>query len=330
MLSDLKYNYVILGSEGYYEVGYHDIMAHPKVSYFTSLYEGNERFPWNFLVRLNFSRKLNRYIKTPFKRLVYPRIYKHNFPEDKPICYLFFESACDIFKSSYLEYLKRKYKDVRFVLYYQDIVARAVNFDAAKANAAMDLLVTYDKGDSIKYNMAYHPTPMSFVKVAEDNTINNSDVYYCGIAKTRYPIIHEIFKKLTEKGLRCDFNIMCMPDGVERVKGINYSDRFFTYYENLQHIQKTKCILEIMQEGAEGFTPRLWESIIYDKCLITNNQAAFNSEYYYDKGMLDLEGMDMVDIKNWLSRPILYPQSLKRSLSPFNLLCFIDNLLKQI
>ena len=37
------------------------------------------------------------------------------------------------------------------------------------------------------------------------------------------------------------------------------------YIENLKHIRRTNCILEVVQNNAKGSTIRTWEAIMYDK-----------------------------------------------------------------
>lgn len=327
--NNLTYNYVISGSGDYFLVGYHDIMDMPNVKYASTVYDGiNSSWKKN-LVRLNFSRKVNSVIKNPFSRIVNPILYPHDFPIDKPICYIFFATSCDVFQSNYIDYLRNKYKHIKLVLYMQDLVSMVRYFDFDQALKTMDLVLTYDKGDSERYNLPYHPTPMSFVEVPEDESLANSDVYYCGVAKTRYQKIHSLYEKFVSSGLKCDFNLMSMPEGAPRVEGINYPNYFFSYKENLQHIQKSNAVLEIMQEGATGFTPRLWESIVYDKHLITNNVTVIDSPFYDKRGIHLVDEASETDFTNIIKQQVRYSNSLKKSLSPIHLLEFIDEQLSK-
>ena len=325
----LSYNYVISGSGDYFLVGYHDIMEMPNVKYASSVYDGINSFLGKNLIRLNFSRKINSVIKNPFSKIVNPILYPHDFPVDKPICYIFFATSCDVFQSNYIDYLRKKYKHIKLVLYMQDLVSMVRFFDFNQALKTMDLVLTYDKGDSIKYNLPYHPTPMSFVEVPIDENLANSDVYYCGVAKTRYKKIHSLYEKFVSAGLKCDFNLMSMPEGAPRIEGINYPSYFFSYKENLQHIQKTSCIIEIMQEGATGFTPRLWESIVYDKHLITNNKTVIDSPFYDKRGIHLVDEASETDFMNMIKQQVRYSTLLKDSLSPIHLLEFIDEQLRK-
>lgn len=327
--NNLEYKFVIIGASGYYEFGYHDVMNHPNVIYHSSYLSGIRGRLKQELVKLNFSRKINQWFHYPLSACVNPIMFPHPFSKTDKICFLFFESHFMIYYSPYIQYLRRNYPNCKIVLFLQDILGTKKEIDVNKIKGIFDLIVSYDKGNSDEYGLLYHPTPMSFVDVADDTEIKNSDVYFCGKAKSRYPLIHRIYNELTARELVCDFNIIDMPDGEERIPGINYLPKGFSYQENIQHIQKTKCILEIMQEGATGYTPRLWESIIYDKALLTNNISIYDSEYYYPENMIICSG-DAFDVEAFgenINKAIRYDISEKQDLSPVNLLIFIQSYL---
>lgn len=321
IVNNLKYNYVIIGDGGYYLVGYHDIMALPCVSYHKDYYDGFESFVARQLVRLNLSPKTNKYIHSPFSRFVFPRLYPHHFGNNKPLCYVFFVYK---YRTDYLQYLRKTYSNVKLVLYMQDIVARTKGQDFDAINTQFDLLLSYDKGDAQKYNMEYYPTPMSYVPVNPTRNLPNSDIYFCGKGKDRYPLVHSLYNQYTKMGLKCDFYITDIPKEAPKIDGIHYNQPL-SYMENLQHIANTKCILEIMQGGADGFTPRVWESIIYNKHLLTNNEQFKHSPYYYHIGHHDLNSIDKESILAWIRTTVTYPEELRQQISPINLLRFIDS-----
>ena len=322
----LKYNYVIIGSDQFYLVGYHDVICLPDVSYHSSLQDGFDSWLSRFLLKCNFSKKINTFVKNPFSFYVWPRIYPHSFDNNKPICYLFFVDHT-ILKSSYIDYIRKAEPSSKCVLYFQDLIKTNSQLDLNYFKSKMDLIISYDQGDSREYNLYYHPTPMSYVEVEGNPNIEESDVYFCGYAKSRWPIVHECYTRLTQQGIKCDFNLVNMQDASLRMDGINYYMKPFSYLENLQHVVKTKCILEIMQEGADGYTPRLWESIMYDKHLITNNKSVFRSEFNVPEYIHDISEINEGTIGQWKNSKVLFKSSIKTKLSPIHLLQFIDKLL---
>lgn len=322
--SSLKYNYVICGAGGYYDIGYRDIMDLSGVNYYSSYIDCAKTKLGKLLVRLNFSEKVNRIVSTPLSRLVYPLVYKPSFDEKKPLCYLFFGNVQYVYQTSFLDYLRATYPEVKLVLYMQDLISRNSKLQFDIYRDKFDLILSYDKGDATKYGLPFHPTPMSDVFFESDPNLEKSDVYFCGFAKTRYPLIHELYKKYTELGLECDFHIMQYPNDEERIEGVHYEDKIFTYEQNIQHVLNTKAVLEIMQEGADGFTPRVWESIIYSKHLLTNNETLRLSEYYDEKFMHDINSSN---IRGLINTPVSYSTQQKARLSPVHLLEYIDKLL---
>ena len=322
-----KYNYVIIGAGGYYLNGYHDIMSLPNVSYHSSYADGFDSWLSRQVLRWNFSNVVNRHVCTPFSWYVYPRLYPLHFSDNRPLCFLFFGNTQYIYQTSYTEYLRKRYPQARLVLYMQDLVERYPQSMFEKVSPKMDLLLSYDKGDCHKYGMLFHPTPMSYVHIPDNLMLPPSDVYFCGYAKSRFPVVHRIYNELTSQGLTCDFNLLGMPDMAPRIDGIKYISQPFSYTENLQHVVKTKCILEVMQEGADGYTPRLWESIMYNRHLLTNNSTLKDSKYFHPNGMHEYGETGNIDVRPWLDMPISYDEEFKNSLSPVHLLQFIDQAL---
>ena len=277
---DFKYNYVICGDKGFYEYAYFDIMHLDNVVYYSSPIDSLPKKLYKMLARINYSRKINNYIVRPFDNLITPNLYPQNFTDGRPVCYIIFFQTFHLLDKDYFMSLKKRAKDSKIVVFFQDIIASRPNFDIESVRTFADLLISYDKGDAEKYQMAYMPTPYSYYKVDDSPKIPNSDIYFTGYAKTRYKQVFSVYERCREQGLKCDFNLVGVPLNEQIYKDDISYDCPLTYYENLQHVIKTKGILEVMQEGADGYTPRLWESIMYEKHLFTNNSLIEKSVFY--------------------------------------------------
>lgn len=322
----LKYNYVIVGAGKYYLIGYRDIMQLDNVSFHETHKDGFNTWLEKKLLRLNFSHFVNSIIKTPFARYVYPKLFPHHFVDDKPLCFLFFSNSNPaVLNSSYFDYLRSKHKGIKLVMFYQDIVSSKPLLDINRIKSKMDLVVSYDKGDCEKYDLLYHPTPFSYVEVEENKNLKNSDFYFCGYAKTRFPLVHRIYQQLSNQGYRCDFNLLGLPENIAHIEGIHYIEEPFTYMENLQHVVKSSCVLEIMQEGADGFTPRLWECITYGRHLLTNNKSIWDSPFFTEENIHSVSDIINGEIPLWLTNKAAYSPEMKDSLSPLHLLQFIES-----
>lgn len=319
-----RYNFVICGLGGYYDYGYADLMGLPDVAYCHTPAEGIANPLLRFAVRANYSSRVCRLLRRQPGRWAWRYAYTPHFAdESRPRCYVFFGALAAVYQSGYVEYLRRRYPTAKFVLYMQDIVARNAALDLDYCRRAFDLLLSYDKGDCERYGMLYHPTPMSCVPMSEAEAEPEYDVYFCGYAKRRYPLVGRLYKEYTAAGLRCDFHLLLYPDGEPRVPGIHYNGPVMSYADNLRHVCRSRAVLEVMQDGATGFTPRLWEAIVYDRHLITNNLPAVAASPYYDAATM--HAIDAHDLPALLRKPATHPAETKESLSPRHLLRFIED-----
>ena len=301
---------MIIGRDGFYSVAYHDIMAMPQVRYY-SHYRQDLSFFQSVLARLTFSKKVNQLIPYPFRRTTFPALFPHAFEQPQPLCFVFFGVNSFLFQSPYWQYLQKTYPDAKYVLYLQDIVSRTMGFDMERAKKQFDAIFSYDEADCSRYHLIYHPTPYSQPDVPANESIEESDIYFCGKSKDRLPIIESVYDHCTRQGLKCDFHV----------------DEPMDYITNLQHIQKTRCILEVMQRDAVGFTPRLWESLFLGKHLLTDHPHLTQSRFYLPKQMHSLLN-DLDTLPLWLNEPAqVAPLALRESLSPVHLLHHIQQVL---
>lgn len=320
-IDTFKYNYIIAGGSGFYEVAYNDLKEYDDITYYKNYIGGIESKLMKFLIRLNFNLKVNQFVSTPLSSIVYPNLYPFKYTNNKPLCFIFFGTQFAVMNSSYLKYLRKKFPGVKLVLYMQDIVSSLPYYHMRNYKKQFDIIISYDRNDAEKYGVLYYPTPYSYCDV-KDIDIEPFDVYFCGFAKTRYPTIFEAFRKCKAEGLKCKFIISGVPEA-ERIKhpDIIY-DIHLSYQENLAYVKKCKCILEIMQENAVGFTPRLWESIFYNKHLLTNNKIITTSKYY-DSERIHLYNPDN-RVKDWIDFQLNINKDIITQKSPVKLLEFIE------
>ncbi|MCF0126751.1 MAG: hypothetical protein HUJ68_13550 [Clostridia bacterium] len=185
-----------------------------------------------------------------------------------------------------------------------------------------DKILTYDFNDSLKYSFDYYPTPYSKIDIELDDHYS-SDVYFLGFAKDRLHTVLNAYDELSNHGFKCRFIIAGdIKDEIKRkYPNITFGVRI-PYTENLKYVRNTKFVLEIMQTGAVGITPRVWESIAYDKYLITNNHFVKNTNVYNSDMMYVFNEYSEIPVfveKN-INRAIKYPDNLIETISPINLL----------
>lgn len=326
-MTDITYTYIVFGSDlDYYKVAYGDLLALNNVKYIGSFFQSEYKFV-NLIHKIHLTPKINRYIDLPFKYVWNPCYFDNKIKTDKPFCFLFFRPWLDLEKYGLISYLRNKYPDAKFVCYFHDLFVKQKGLSIDHIKDVFDLVIDYDKDEAEKFGFLYYPISYSRYPDNGNNKSEKYDVCFVGLSKDRLPLILSVYNRLVSWGLKCRFYI----SGVKKemqipYDGIYYVDRI-SYYENLNLIRKSKCILEIMQEGAVGFTLRTREAVMYDKKLLTNNRFITESEFY-DSKYISVFG-NLSDIsREFFSENEDVRYKYKERLSPVNLLSFIDNQLK--
>ncbi len=283
------------------------------------------------LFQLQHSKTTNRFFSLPFKSLWFNSYFKNDFVDkSKPIVFIFDAKWMQYdFMREYAKWLRKKFPGCKLVANYIDIVATWE--DCAKPDAIrdmFDMLVTYDKDDAEKYNMHCHPTVYAEAKISKPNNTPKSDVFFVGAAKNRMKKILETYDALESAGLECCFYVVNgKPPYNQERRGMHYLDDVWMHYDEcVQHVQNSKCVLEIMQMGAKGETLRTWEAITYGKMLLTDNPSIKESKYYSEDyvSIIGEDGsVDTQRIKDFVCKE----NPFKDKITPENLLQYIaDNL----
>lgn len=296
MRNTFKYNYVLFNSQDGatwkdFPDGYYSICAE-ELNHFDGTKSVSAPLDYcNRVVRFIFSAHcspaLAQKINLPFKKLWYPLYFKNDFKETKPICFLLLNRH---YPPSYLDYLKQTYPDCKIVLLHRDLLKVCKRMSPwLLNNPNIDLHMTYDKGESEEYGFPYFSEFESKIDIPNLNK-PECDVYFAGKAKDRLPILLDVFKKLTSFGLNCKFYLTGVPKDLQvALPGIEYSERFMTYREMVHHTVNTRFVLEINQGGANGYTSRFLEAVMYNKKLITNNYFIRQSKFYDPNKILIIE-----------------------------------------
>lgn len=319
----MKYNYVILGSEAdFYIASYADLFNCSYAKYLWRRIDTNNSII-TFLYRIHMSPITNKFIKLPMKSIWNRWVFREKFDNDNPICFLFFAGRNREINNGAIYYLRSKYKNCKMVLFYQDLVKKSALPQIEKIRNQFDLILSFDQLDVKKYNLLYYPLVYSKTDIKKGD-IPKSDIYFVGKAKDRLEDIREVYNRLKDVGLKCDFHITEVSPEDIREDGIVYNMPV-SYEENLQRIKASKCILEIMQKGGHGYTLRYCEAIMYDKKIITNNPEIKEAPFYSEQRIQVFENPQEIKSKFVLEGEEKVDYGYKDKLSPKRLLDFLDN-----
>ena len=275
----MDYNFVVFGYDnGFYRTVLSDIMGLNSVIY-RDLW-GTKNKIAAMIYKLYFTPRLpNRHF--PFKNLLYHAACDFHFADNRPICFLSFGRNFHDRTYPFLSYLKQHYPNAKFALYYEDLV-ETHRHDIGWVKQNFDLVLSYDYNDAKRYDILYYPTPYSAIPV-ESVTNPDNDVYFLGKGKNRLTEIIDAYERFTQNGLKCDFNLVGVPDKQQVYKNDIHYIKSMSYQENLFRASQSKCLLEILQKNARGYTFRMWEAILLGKKIITNNPIVRYSPFFDER-----------------------------------------------
>lgn len=235
-----------------------------------------------FFHHIHFSFFLNKKINIPFKNIwdAYYSLNEINFDQNKKYCIIFLDNSISRISIKYLKKMKQKH-NLTYILMNLNTIDKKENI-IKRYFYIVDLKVTFDYQDSIKYNILFYPN--IFSKITCNDITNSDDIYdiiFVGNAKDRLKVIHNIYEVLNKK-----FNVKFYVNGVKKkdkiYQGIIYN-KWLTYKEIYYLTMHSKAILEVVDENQKGYTLRTFESICYNKHLITNNKFIIQSSFYNDQ-----------------------------------------------
>ena len=283
----------------------------------------------NKLFFYHWSKKVNNVVHLPLKKIWFPSMYANPFVNDNPICFVF-NSGKYINDSDELRaYILNQNPKNKCIIYCGDLIAKK-NWDIEKVKRSCDAIVTYDPGEAQKYGIYCFNKPV-YGRIAPLTQPQKFeyDAYFLGFAKDRLQIIRNTFKRLSDSGLRCLFIVCGVSKEEQKDDGIRYSDPI-SYSENIDIVNRSKCLVEIIQGGSDTITLRCNEAIAYHRKLLTNYIGIKQTEYYNPKFMSAFTNPEEIDI-DFIQQPIdytVYKDEEKNS--PIRMLDYFENILEEI
>ena len=325
------YQLVILGHDwDLYKLSYSEII-NDKVRYISG-YKPHNKFV-QVLYKAHLTPRINRFVCLPFKSL-WNKLFLKDTDKNAPIVFLVFQNWLSIDSTiRTIDYIKKNYRNGKIVLFLQDIVSSFIDIyqktpiDIVPYKEKCDAVISFDEKEAKKYGFLYHPTVFSHIPISICEN-KKCDVFFIGKYKGRLDLLVDVYKKLTSNGLTCNFIVLNAPIDKRRMPDkIKYIDKSIKYKDVLQMINGTNCILELIQPGAVGYTYRLWESISYNKYLLSNNLSLLNSEFFDSNFISTFSTCDDIDIAfiKKIDKPCCISNPQSKKIGPRNLVHFIEH-----
>ena len=96
-----------------------------------------------------------------------------------------------------------------------------------------------------------------------------------------------------------------------------------TYREMLEHTVNARCLLDINQEGAVGYTSRFLEAVMYGRRLITNNPSIRASKFFSSGYIQIVDKIEEID-PSFVSDEWKVDYHYNDEFSPFSLIDRIE------
>ena len=166
-------------------------------------------------------------------------------------------------------------------------------------------IFTFDPDDAIRYefntiNQVYR-TPNNNIGIPSHS---NYEVYYIGVDKRRTKLLEFLKTEFDLQGITYNFKIVKdKHTDVSPNLAPYYIDKPIAYYESVDLIQQSDCILEILQKGLNGMTLRTLEALFMNKKLITTNQDISNYIFYSPANIYIIGGKERRSVKEFLNTP---------------------------
>lgn len=163
-----------------------------------------------------------------------------------------------------------------------------------------DHVFTFDPEDANQYELGLMAQP--FVEIENNCIEKNNDIYFAGSDKGRLEKLIFIKKSAVNQGLHCKFHITPSKRAKyseEEKEYLSYSN--ISYVENINIAEKSKCLLEIVQENQSGPTMRSMEAAFLGCKLITNRKSARQDIFYHPNNVLIIEDGIDYDLKSFIN-----------------------------
>ena len=130
------------------------------------------------------------------------------------------------------------------------------------------------------------------------------DAYFIGSYDSRTPDLVAICNQLESFGLSIKVLLSATPpEHLYKYDFITHLNKGLTYYENLEMLSKSKIIIDLAHKNLHnGLSFRAFESIGFDKKMITTNKLIKSMDFYnpqnifvHDDGRTDLENFIATD-----------------------------------
>ena len=221
----------------------------------------------------------------------------------------------DKFSLKVLEAVKIKSK--KMIAYQWDGMSRFP--EVTETIDFFDEFYVFDKND-IESNSKKLTYTTNFYFDCYNNLFKNEikyDVYFIGSYDSRTQDLIRMCSELESMGLKINVLLATSPKKqLKKYKFITYLKKSLTYYENLEILSRSKIIIDLAHKDLHtGLSFRAFESVGYDKKMITTNKTIKSMDFYNPQNIFvfDDDRTDLIEFVK--SDYISIPETIKNKYS---------------
>jgi hypothetical protein len=197
--------------------------------------------------------------------------------------------------------------------------------------ALFDKFYVFDERDAQHYENCYHTTNFYFDDLLEVQTNLKYDVFFVGtFMKNRFHqliILLEFFrKKLMKNSITISIKKAKKERAILKNLGVNITNRGISFKENLLLLKQSKIVLDFKNNIHDGLSFRTFESLGYQKKLITNNTLVKSFDFYNPANIYLIENENLDGLDVFLNTP--YQPVNKDILTKYSFTNWLKNVLQ--
>lgn len=235
----------------------------------------------NYFYINDYGKAIRKRLCIPFRNSAYSSMLKSKCRisgKDQNVFVFFLAEPWFFGDKGFLAFLRKRYPGTKLVYYITNTV-KNISHGPDYFKKYFDIVLACNRGDAEEYGIPFFPCSGSYIHF-EDNTEPESDCLFVGQAKNRLDYLRIVYDTLRRKGVKCEFYISGVKEkDLREGDGIHYN-QLLNYDIVLRKVEKTKVILELLQDGMDTHTMRYPEAVNYGKKLITNNKSIVCEKNY--------------------------------------------------
>lgn len=259
-------------------------------------------------------RKMFTHYKLPLESLWYGEWKKRLSTYD---CIIVFDS---LHSDSLLRYIRKRYEK-RLIFWHWNPIKKDKDKAIWRRTKEICEHWTFNPEDSKQYGMSLNN--QFFFYQNQENVSKTDSAFFVGKDKGRYEKLLTIAELLKNAGVTIDFHIISDDNDDHREYVEN---TYLEYSKVIEHIQHSKVVVEIVQDGQNGLTARTLEAMFFNTKLITNNTEIRKLDFYNVNNIFIIDEDNNANLHTFLNTPF---QPIEQSyLYPYDANGWINNFMR--